>query len=131
MAYDQSSSDYESVANEVDRLLGLILSSGLVQFSELRAACADFDTDRTDSTAVDDLSEHLIANGTLSEWQCSKIRQGRWKGFYLDEYCLVDHLGVTETTTTYLARNVETGKRVAITITPPDLKHYRVSDAPE
>jgi hypothetical protein len=131
VTYDQQSFEYVSVATEVDRLLALILSSGLVRFSELRAACVDFDTDRTDHTAFDDLCKHLIAKGTLTEWQCDKLRQGKWKGFYLDDYCLIDHLGVTETTTTYLAKNVETGKRVAITITPPDLKHFRVSDAPE
>jgi hypothetical protein len=45
---------------QIDRFIALTLASGLVSFSELQKACADFDTSRLDVEAVDDLCRLLV-----------------------------------------------------------------------
>lgn len=124
MSHDQKSSGYVSDAKDVDRLLAVILSSGIVRFAELRAACADFDTDRTDQSAVHDLCELLIDNGTITTWQSEKLLAGKWKGFYIDHYCMRAQIGKGETTSTYLAKDSRTGELVALVVSPPMIEPW-------
>lgn len=109
---------FPQTAAKIDKFLTCALASGLIGFSELRDACAGFDTSRTDDDAVNDLRNHLAAQDTLTEWQCEKLRQGKFKGFFLDGYCLLRQLGKTENLCIYLGREVSTGKLVELDITP-------------
>ena len=84
--------------------------------------------DRGDDVSLDEFCQHLIANNALTKWQCAKLRKGKWKGFYFDDYCFLEHLSRTDTTTTFLAKEVASDKRVAITFTPPDLINYMVTE---
>ena len=117
-------------STDVDQFLALVLASGLVDQADLREACSDFQADRRKASALDALCRHLLSKETLTQWQCEKLRKGKWKGFFLHDYCLMGHLSVADKTSTYLARETGTGKLVAITITAPDLINYQVSELP-
>ncbi|MCI0335268.1 MAG: hypothetical protein L0228_18825 [Planctomycetes bacterium] len=124
-------------STQIDEFLALVLASGLVDEAALSEACADLYVDRADPEAVDALCRYLIANDTLTEWQCDKLRKKKWKGFWLDEYCLLKQLGKGDMTSTYLAKERTTGKRVALVVTPPmvspwvDGPIYRVEEVPD
>jgi hypothetical protein len=104
-------------STDVDEFLAHLLASGLLDRSAIEEACSGFDV----AQGLDALCSYLIAHGTLSEWQCGKLRNGQFKGFFLDNYRFVGRLSVDETGSTYLADDLSSGKRVALTITPPSV----------
>lgn len=120
------------IVNSIDRFIELVIRSGLSSTPAIIVACAGFDTTRIDTKCLSELCQHLIDNGTLTRWQCDKLCSGKWKGFFLDGYCLLSHVSIDETTSTYLCKEVATGKHVAMAVTPPMHSadgqfHYQIS----
>jgi hypothetical protein len=103
---------------EIDAFTKLIAKSGLVTKVEFQTACADFKLNSNSINALDQLCAHLTAKGLLTSWQCEKLRAGKWKGFFLDGYCLLGQIGKTNRLCIYSAREVSTGKLFAMDITP-------------
>jgi hypothetical protein len=71
-------------STDVDKFLALVVESRLIDQDNLRAACADFTTAQS-ACALDELCSHLTSKQILTEWQCKKLRQGKWKGFLIDD----------------------------------------------
>lgn len=119
---------------EIDKFVALLMASGLTHFADLHNAVTGFDTARTDATAIEDLCEHLKSKEALTDWQCGKLRSGKYKGFFVDGYCLLSQIGKTETTSTYAAKEVSTGKVVSMTFTPLAVTNgkmeYELGDLP-
>jgi hypothetical protein len=109
------------MAIQINTFLDLVLRSGLLSSSEMCDACVGFDTLQTNENALSDLCKHLIDKRALTEWQCDKLRQGKYKGFFYDGYRLLSRLGMGETFSTYLGQQVSTGKLVEIDVTPPTI----------
>ena len=123
------------MATAIDKFLELLQRSGLATSSEIVAGCADFPISRKDGQGIDELCRHLVGKRVLTTWQCEKLRQGKWKGFFLDGYCLLRHLGKDETSAIYLCREVTTGKYMAMRVTPPTHAqdgqfHYELQEPP-
>jgi hypothetical protein len=68
-----------------------------------------------------DLTNWLASRGLLTAWQLVNLCHGRWNGFFLDDYKLLDHLEVGEDCSYFLAEEVATGHRVALRVTPANL----------
>ncbi len=75
----------------------------------------------------------VVGQGVLTPWQCEKLRNGQWKGFFLDSYALLDELGHDHRHNYYLGRDVQSGRFIRIIVTQP--RHaksaqieYRVDD---
>jgi serine/threonine-protein kinase len=124
-------------STKIDKFLALVVSSHIVELSTLAAACTDFSTNSTDESAISDLCRHLIGKGLLTEWQCEKLCEGKWKGFWLDNYCLLAELNRSGEGTAYLAKEWRTEKQVALVVSPPKIKpwvnghpFYRVEELP-
>jgi hypothetical protein len=62
---------------------------------------------------------------------------GKFKGFFLDGYCLLKQIGKGLTTSTYLVREVKTGQLMAMVVTPPPAApwdgriHYEIKEIPD
>lgn len=125
--------------SHVERFLQLVVSSRLAPFIDLCAACEDFHTDYQDDRSVDELCDHLIEKEILTPWQCGMLRRGKWKGFFLGEYCLLERIAemdVPETSNAYLAKEPISGRRVVMMV-PCTSDHrsgeeidYKVFDLP-
>ena len=61
----------------------------------------------------------LVASQIVTTWQCEKLRHGKWRGFFLDDFVLLDSLGPDNEVSYYLARNSTNGEVVSLAITPP------------
>ena len=68
---------------------------------------------------VDSVCGFLLIASRLTSWQCEKLRCGQWKGFFLDQYVLVDLIGETEMHRYYLARHIDGRNYVRIAVTRP------------
>ena len=94
LATDQQASDLVSVYSEV-----FLASSQLPD--TLTAFCT-----------------FLVASETVTTWQCEQLRNGKWKGFLLDNFVLLDSLGPDSEFGYFLARNKTDGEVVSLAITP-------------
>jgi eukaryotic-like serine/threonine-protein kinase len=110
----KSKRELDLAPKDADAFLKHVAMSGLVSDVELHDAVADFRAAAKSANALEDLCERLISKGLLTSWQCDKLRMGKWKGFFLDGYCLISHLSKDETTSTYLCKEVATGKQFGI-----------------
>lgn len=65
------------------------------------------------------LAFHLIQAGMLTRWQTKMLMQGRWRGFVLGKYRLLDRIGSGGMSSVYLAEHQLMRRRVAIKVLPP------------
>jgi len=102
----------------VDRFLRLVRDSKLVDKRRLKRAVASIREERL-VAPVDDaefVGRKLVEFGLLTDWQCRKLLEGRWKGFFLGKYKLTRHLAVGRTTSIYLAEHVLMQRTVVIKV---------------
>ncbi len=104
----------------VDNFLDLVRSSRLVEKDQLRQALLDLKQSLEGQPLTNPhmVSERLIENGLLTQWQAEKLFEGRHKGFFLGKYKLLDHLGTGGMSTVYLAEHLLMHRRVAIKVLP-------------
>ncbi len=70
--------------------LDLVKKSGLIESELLERVLADNEVAKFEET--DELAELFVHRRLLSRWQAKKLAGGKWKGFYLGKYKLVDAL---------------------------------------
>ena len=63
-------------------------------------------------------ADHLLDACCLTSWQCDKLLQRKYKGFFLGKYKLLGHLGTGGMSSVYLAEHVLMQRRVAIKVLP-------------
>ncbi len=111
----------------VDTFLDLVRRSGLIDEDQLQALLAGLEQ-RAGSEALSDadaVAGRLIQSRVLTPWQCQKLREGRYRGFFLGRYKLLDHLGTGGMSSVFLAEHVLMQRRVAIKVLPKN----RVQDS--
>jgi hypothetical protein len=99
--------------SEPDKFLDLLLRSGLLDKAGIRKACRGIE-----SNTLEELCTHLVKSGSITKWQCEKLRAGRHRGFYFEKYVLQDQLCRDDTSTTYLAFDLETNEKVSVRLMP-------------
>ena len=72
-----------------------------------------------------DAAQALIRRGVLTAYQADRLLEGRSRGFFFDEYKLLDLLGVGGMGWVYQAAHTETGRTVALKVLLEQFKHDR------
>jgi hypothetical protein len=73
--------------------------------------------------SLDAFCSFLIATDRLTQWQIDKLRIGKWKGFYLDNFVILDVLGPDlQFGPYYRARNISDGEIVRLEVMPYNSK---------
>jgi len=114
-------SDKPRYIDSIEAFLKLARKSELITREQLTSFMEEFEQQFVPQAgygrSLTSLLQFLISRGTLTAWQVEKLRHGQWKGFVLDGYQLLDHLGVSETTSTYLAVEIATGELMELMVT--------------
>ncbi|MBL8864875.1 MAG: protein kinase [Planctomycetia bacterium] len=84
-----------------DQLLGNLRKSGLVPTDRLAAALAGVDADDGPARVLD----RLVAEHLLTPFQAERLRAGKYKGFILGDYVILDQLGGGGTGQVFLAEH--------------------------
>jgi hypothetical protein len=107
-----------------DQFVTLLINSRIINEPEamkvaaaFRAGCREFDKADTREFFCD----FLISTKRVTEWQCNKLRIGKWKGFHLDDYLILELVGKDNCSSSYKARDTSDGKFVCLVVTPPAL----------
>lgn len=110
-----------------EAFLDFVRRSGLVEKDRLGEIVADVRREAGDKPLSDceHLAKRLIQAKLLTRWQISRLLEGRYKGFFLNKYKLLDHLGTGGMSRVYLGEHVLMQRRVAIKVLPKD----RVKDS--
>lgn len=101
----------------LDSLLNGVRQSGLVDERKLEEALRDLRRTNPNPDA-DAVAEALIARQLITRWQADKLLQGKFKGFVLGRYRLMELLGRGEMSSVYLAEHIRMKRRCAIKVLP-------------
>ncbi|MEW4564145.1 serine/threonine-protein kinase [Bremerella sp. JC770] len=110
-----------------NRFIELIAKSKLVDPSALEQAVQELRAAH-DGQLPDDLEslqKFFVEKHLLTTWHCEKLRNGKYKGFFLSKYRLLKHLGTGGMSSVYLAEHTLMNRKVAIKVLP----RRRVNDA--
>lgn len=113
---------HECWKSPLGRFMRLALDSRLLSHNALREMVQTLEREHpyvgTDAVGVATLCKQLEQHELLTPWQCEKLRSGRWKGSYLAEFAILNHVRYDEACHIYLAKNVRTEQMVHLHITP-------------
>jgi serine/threonine-protein kinase len=100
-------------------LLELLERSGIAEKAILKGALNSLSEKAAGRVVgTNELSSHLIQSGVITQWHADKLLAGKYKGFFLDKYKLLGHLGTGGMSSVYLAEAKNTGQKRAIKVLP-------------
>ncbi|MFZ5828815.1 MAG: protein kinase domain-containing protein [Planctomycetota bacterium] len=116
-----------------DSLVDLVRRSGLVEESQLARVLAEMTPPAAGNEGAppasppeaEALADRIVAENLVTRWQADRLLEGRYRGFSLGKYRLLDHLGRGGMSTVYLAEHTLMQRRVAIKVLPKE----RVEDS--
>jgi hypothetical protein len=122
-------------ADSIEEFVDVLVRSGLAAERQTKMCITQFREGYLSSSSIRDCITafrcFLVASGVLTAYQCWKLRNGQWKGFYLDDFALLDFLAKDREFSYYLARHAKDGTFVRLAVTPmarakgPDFE-YRI-----
>ena len=74
---------------ETTEWFDVVRNSRLVDAANL-SACRNLCMPCSDVPAI---AAMMVKDGLLTAWQSEKLLSGRWKGFFVDQYCIRKNLG--------------------------------------
>ena len=111
----------------VKSFLELVQRSQLVDKDQLREAMLRCKAEHGGSLPPEPaaVADFLIDAGLLTGWHCDKLLKGKYKGFFLGKYKLLDHIGTGGMSTVYLTEHTLMKQLRAVKVLPK----YRVDDS--
>jgi serine/threonine protein kinase len=100
----------------VNELLQLIQKSGLIEDARLRAIVTKLRAAQRPPTLPKELADLFIANKLLTRFQADSLLKGKYKGFVIGEYRVLQPVGVGGMASVYLCERIADGARVAIKV---------------
>jgi serine/threonine protein kinase len=98
--------------------LDLVRRSGVVELSSLEASLAQLRGESQLPGEAKELAEALIQRGVLTHFQAEQLLRGKWRGFYLGKYLILERIGVGGMGIVYLGEHKFLRRRVAIKVLP-------------
>jgi serine/threonine protein kinase len=105
--------------------LSCVRRSGVADSAQLDAALADIRATSALPGEAKQLAEALIKNGVLTFFQAGQLLRGKWKGFFLGKYLILERLGAGGMGIVYLGEHKFLRRRVAIKVLPLALAQDR------
>ena len=105
---------------EVKKLVELIQRSGLVDDDQVRKTLLDCKQNNGGQLPDDpeQVAEFFVQADLLTNWHTEKMLDGKYKGFTLGKYRLLNHLGTGGMSSVYLAEHTLMRQRRAIKVLP-------------
>ena len=101
--------------------VNLLEKSGVVAPDSLKAAVTELKEKMTaagETITTASLVKHLIEKELITQWQADKFMVGKYKGFFLGKFKLLQHLGSGGMSSVYLARHKISNQLRAVKVLP-------------
>jgi hypothetical protein len=111
----------------IDAFVATTRRSGLVNEAQLEQLLREWQDSQSKpfGESLTSFTTFLIGRHVLTAWQVSKLRENKFKGYFLDEFVLIDHLDSGRDSSRYLGRNCSTGQFAIVTVHPPGKRESR------
>jgi eukaryotic-like serine/threonine-protein kinase len=103
------------VPTSTEDYLEVVRKSQVVPAPRLDAFLSE--TPSTASTPAE-MSDLLLAHGLITRFQSEQLLQGKWLGFFIGKYKVLERLGSGGMGTVYLCEHVAVSRRVALKVLP-------------
>jgi serine/threonine protein kinase len=110
------------VPSSTEELLELIRKSELIPAPRLDAFMAQV-TESSAASSPRDLAGLLIAAGLITCFQAEQFLQGKWRGFTIGKYRVLERVGSGGMGTVYLCEHLVVGRKVAVKVLPTSQAH--------
>ena len=100
-----------------------LAESRLVPAAQIKVVARELETAGVVSDAV--AAKNLVQRGLITRYQADRLLEGRSRGFFFDDYKLLDLLGVGGMGWVYRAENIKTHQTFALKVLLDQLKHDR------
>src|SRR5262245_21499695 len=97
-----------------DPFVVLLKKSGLLPAADIAAAVQRFDLG--EDPVAKDVARAFVRDGLLTRFQAERLLEGRYRGFFIDHYKVLEILGAGGMSCLYLAEDMESGERVALKV---------------
>ncbi|HEY3967285.1 MAG TPA: FHA domain-containing serine/threonine-protein kinase [Planctomycetaceae bacterium] len=97
-----------------DTFIALLEKSGLLPIDEIAAAVARFAL--PPDAPAKDLARAFLNAKLITRFQAERLLEGKFRGFFIDHYKVLDILGAGGMACLYLAENRNSGERVALKV---------------
>jgi eukaryotic-like serine/threonine-protein kinase len=108
-----------SVPSSVEELLQLIRKSGMVDESKLTSYLQRRQAGRGLPTDPREAGDAMVRDGLLTAFQAEQFLLGKWRGFTIGKYKLLERVGVGGMGQVFLCEHMFMKRRVAIKVLPP------------
>ncbi len=108
-----------SVPTSVEELIQLIRKSGMVDEAPLNAYLHRRQGGRGLPADPREAADAMVADGVLTDFQAEQFLLGKWRGFTVGKYKLLERVGVGGMGQVFLCEHLFMKRRVAVKILPP------------
>ena len=105
----------------IDAFLELVRKSGMVDREQLDAYCGRLRQGGSAPDKVTRLAQKMVQDGLLTNFQAEQYLRGKWRGFTIGNYRVLERIARGGMGTVYLAEHVSMPRRVAIKVLPAEL----------
>ena len=105
----------------LERFICLLGKSQLCTEQQIGQLVSRFELERGDIASGDEVTQFcdfLVAINAVTAWQCDKLKAGKFKGFYLDNYVLLEPSGKGVDYSSYKSQDNKNGNIVNLIIRP-------------
>ena len=107
---------------DVRKFHGMVIASRLCAAGQISDAFNEFlEGIRAPSSKGSDVvafCDYLVWQKILTRWQCGKLLEGRFEGFFLDHYKLLERVKARARHPLFAAEDVNTAEKVLLAIIP-------------
>jgi serine/threonine protein kinase len=98
--------------------VALVEKSQLIDPAKLPTPAADPSTAGTDTAVA--FADRLVIDGLLTRFQADHLLRGKWSGFHLGPYKVLDKIGTGTNSQVYLCEHTKMRRRVAVKVLQAD-----------
>src|SRR5260370_36912446 len=106
----------------IDAFLELVRKSGIVDGQELDDYYGRLRQAGTVPDKVNRLARKMVQDGLLTTFQAEQYLRGKWRGFTIGNYRVIERLARGGMGTVYLAEHVSMPRRGAVQVLPAHLR---------
>jgi hypothetical protein len=117
-----------NLEHTIEGFIETLRCSSLIDEAQLQHLVEEFwSVSHPFGATLTSFTSFLIGRQILTGWQVAKLRERKFKGYFLDQFVLLDHVDSSSDSSRYLARDRTSGRLVIVTVSARGLKVFETT----